>query len=196
MAVAALFGTVVVGIGFSLPVVAKSPPASDEQAVRAIIERTYESYMRPIPEAPADGGYAAENGPGTAMDGYEPPYTATLGALVDRWGKLMQSSDELYILNSFDWFCQCQDNDNKTAKLVRQSYKAAGKDRIDATVLFSPGQWNGKDSGKPLLFRFKREAGAWKLDDLKFGEGGGTLRRDLASDIKDATRDQAAVHKH
>lgn len=190
MAVAALFGT-----AFSLPVIAKGPAANDEQAVRAIIARTYASYTRPIPEAPEDGTYAPDNGPGSAMDGYEPPYTASLDALVDRWGKLMQSSDELYILNSFDWFCQCQDNDNGTARLVRHSYKAAGKDRIDATVLFSPGKWEGKDHGRPLLFRFKREAGAWKLDDLKFAEGG-TLRRDLASDIADATRDQTAVHKH
>jgi hypothetical protein len=102
----------------------------------------------------------------------------------------MKATDELYNMNSFDWYCQCQDFDNKTAKIVKQSYRSTGKDRLDATILFSPGWVEMGEAGAPLLFRFKREGGKWKLDDLRF-DGGGTLRKDLDSDIKDATRDQA-----
>jgi hypothetical protein len=177
MAVAALFGT-----AFSVPVVAKSPASSDEQAVRAIITKVYEGYSRLETDDQTETEVASR---------YEPPYSATLSLLVARWSNLMEANDELYNLNSFDWYCQCQDFDNTKAKIVKQTYAAVGKDRIDANIRFSAG-WN---TTQPLLFRFRREGGAWKLDDLKFAAGG-TLRRDLASDIKDATRDQAKAHKH
>jgi hypothetical protein len=106
--------------------------------------------------------------------------------LVDKWAALMQATDELYGLNSFDWYCQCQDNDNATSKLVRQKYTLAGKDRITANILFSPGQFEGKHTGAPLIFYFKREAGEWKLDDMKFNDFT-KLRKGLAEDIKDAS---------
>jgi len=168
------------------PVNAKKPVAADEAAVREIIAYVYEGYSLSID----DTAEPVENG----LDAYQPPYTATLGAQVARWSGLMHSTDELYNLNSFDWYCQCQDFDSKTAKIVKQSYKAAGKDRIDANVLFSSGWVEKGHAGAPLLFRFKREGGKWKLDDLKF-ESGGTLRKALAGDIKDATRDQAKAQR-
>lgn len=173
---------------------AKKPAAQDEAAIKSIIDRVYAAYTQPYPDPPADGDYAADNGPGAAMDGYEPPYTASLEKLVDQWGALMQASDELYILNSFDWYCQCQDNDNNSAKLVRYSLSLTGKDRIAANILYSPGKVDGKDSGAPLIFLFKREGGAWKLDDLKFHRSS-TLRKGLISDIKDAQKDQQSKVK-
>jgi hypothetical protein len=168
---------------------AKPPAAQDEAAVRAMIERTYAAYTRPMPDAPDDGSYAADNDPGAAMDGYELPYTASLGDLIDRWGTLMRSADEIYQLNGFDWYCQCQDNDNNSAKLVSQHYSVTGKDRMAVKIIYSPGRVDGKDSGDPLIFLFKREGGAWKLDDMKFHDFT-TLRKGLAADIKDAQRDQ------
>lgn len=171
------------------PAHAKKPAASDEAEIRSMIERIYAPYSQPYPDPPEDGSALPDNDPGAAMDGYELPYTATLDKLVAQWSGLMQATDELYRLNSFDWYCQCQDNDNATAKLVRQSYKQAGKDRIDVNVLFSPGRYEGRDMGAPLLFRFKRESGAWKLDELKFNRSG-SLRRGLAKDIDDAIHDK------
>jgi len=171
------------------PAHAKKPAASDEAEIRSMIERIYAPYSQPYPDPPEDGSALPDNDPGAAMDGYELPYTATLDKLVAQWSGLMQATDELYRLNSFDWYCQCQDNDNATAKLVRQSYKQAGKDRIDVNVLFSPGRYEGRDMGAPLLFRFKRESGAWKLDELKFHRSG-SLRRGLAKDIDDAIHDK------
>ncbi len=178
MAVAALFGTAI-----SLPALAKSPSSADEQAVRAIIEKVYAGYSGPALEIST----AEETSATDAASRYEPPYSAMLDPLIARWTKLMEANDELYSLNSFDWYCQCQDFDNTKAKIVKQTYKAAGKDRIDANIIFSPGS----NSKQPLLFRFKRENGAWKLDDLKF-HASGTLRGDLANDIKDAEKDLKA----
>jgi Protein of unknown function (DUF3828) len=175
--------TVLFSAAFSVPTIAKSPVAADEQLVREIIGKVYEGYSRSTPDTPTAEEAAATE----AVSRYEPPYSATLTPLIKRWTKLMEANDELYNLNSFDWYCQCQDYDNSKAKIVRQTYKAAGKDRIDANVIFSAG-WNAK---QPLLFRFKREGGAWKLDDLKF-HSSGTLRGDLASDIKDAEKDLKA----
>jgi hypothetical protein len=163
---------------FAVPALAKSPAPSDEQAVRAIIAKVYEGYSR----LETDDAATTE-----AASRFEPPYSATLAPMVARWTNLMEANDELYTLNSFDWYCQCQDFDNTKAKIVKQTYKASGADRIDANIRFSAG-WN---KSQPLLFRFRRDAGAWKLDDLKFAAGG-TLRRDLASDIKDAEKDLKA----
>ena len=182
-------GVALVSVALISPAHAKKPAASDEAEIRSMIERIYAPYSQPYPDPPDDGSALPDNDPGAAMDGYELPYTATLDKLVAQWSGLMQATDELYRLNSFDWYCQCQDNDNATAKLVRQSYKQAGKDRIDVNVLFSPGRYEGRDMGAPLLFRFKRESGAWKLDELKFHRSG-SLRRGLAKDIDDAIHDK------
>jgi hypothetical protein len=179
-------GVVLASAALISPLHAKKPVAADEVAVRDIIAKVYEGYSISTEDTAPEGTEAVEGGPDT----YQPPYTDTLGTQVARWSNLMKATDELYNMNSFDWYCQCQDFDNKTAKIVKQSYKSTGKDRIDGNILFSPGWVEKGQAGAPLLFRFKREGGAWKLDDLRF-DGGGTLRRDLDSDIKDATRDQA-----
>ena len=60
-------------------------------------------------------------------------------------------------------------------------------------MVFSPGQsQDGKDSGAPLIFNFKREGSEWKLDDLKFDDFT-TLRKGLAADIRDAQKDKAKL---
>jgi hypothetical protein len=179
-------GVALVSAALFAPAHAKKPGSADEAAVREIIAYVYEGYSLSI----EDTAEPVDNGP----DAYQPPYTTTLGAQVARWSGLMKSTDELFNLNSFDWYCQCQDFDSKTAKITKQSYKAAGKDRIDANVLFSTGWVEKGHAGAPLLFRFKREGGKWKLDDLKF-ESGDTLRKALAGDINDATRDQAKAQR-
>ena len=181
-------GAVLMGAALCAPVHAKKPVAADEAAVREIVAYVYEGYSLSSENMPTEGLEETNDGP----DAYKPPYTDTLGAQIARWSGLMMATDELYNLNSFDWYCQCQDFDSKTAKVTKQSYKAAGKDRIDATILFSTGWVKKGYAGVPLLFRFKREGGVWKLDDLKF-DSGSTLRKDLASDIEDATRDREKV---
>jgi hypothetical protein len=179
-------GAALLGAALSVSAVAKKPAAAEEAAIRAMIERVYAPYSQPIPEAPEDGSAVPDNDPGAAMDGYKLPYTNSLGELIDKWSVLMQSADEIYNLNGFDWYCQCQDNDNATSKLIRQKYSQTGKDRIKADILFSPGQYEGKHTGAPLIFYFRRESGEWKLDDMKFNDFT-TLRKGLVEDIKDAS---------
>lgn len=166
---------------------AKQPAQQDEAVVRDIVAKIYAPYSQPLPEAPDDGSYAPDNAAGAAASGYEPPYTLSLGALITRWDKLMQESEELYGLNGFDWYCQCQDNDNATAKLLSQRYKLRSKGQIEATIVFSPGRGPEGDQGAPLRLRFRNEGGAWKIDDLTF-EDGSTLRKSLLNDIADASK--------
>ncbi len=166
---------------------ARAPAPQDEAVVRDIVAKIYAPYSQPIAEAPEDGSYAPENAAGAAASGYEPPYTQSLAALIARWDRLMQESEELYGLNGFDWYCQCQDNDPSTSRVVRQNYAAKGKDAIEAKILFSPGRYEGKDMGAPLVFRFKREGGQWRIDDLRFQDSD-TLRKGLAEDIKAASK--------
>jgi hypothetical protein len=189
MTVKILWGAALLGAALSASASAKKPAAADEAAVRTMIERLYAPYMQPIPEV---DDARPDNEPGAGMDGYELPYTQSLDALVSKWSGLMQKTEELYGLNSFDWYCQCQDNDVSTSRLVKHNYAVAGKGLITANVLFSPGQYEGKATGQPLTFQFRREDGQWKLDDLKFSDKS-TLRKGLASDIKDATKDLKAA---
>jgi hypothetical protein len=175
---AACFGT-----ALSAPVLAKKPAAQDEAAVRAMIERVYTPYRKSPEYDPAD----LDSTPAV----FELERTASLSSLEQRWENLMEQTGELYAMNGFSWYCQCQDYDTISAKLVRQIYKQVGRDRIDAEVLFSPGSYDGRTTGKPLTFRLRRENGVWKLDDLKFSDKS-TLRAGLAQDIKDATQDLEA----
>jgi hypothetical protein len=171
--VAALLGVAMVS-----PAQAKKPAAEDEAAIRAMIEQVYAVYYRAAPGEQETEEY-------TPVNEYELPYSAALGPLIARWEDAV-TGEELYSYNSFDWYCQCQDYDEKSARMISQTYALKGKDRIEANILFSPMRTDKGDVGEPLIFKFRREGGAWKLDDLKFSDGS-TLRKGLPQDIKDAT---------
>lgn len=161
---------------------AKGLRPADEAAVREIVRQVYEGYSKPIAEAPEDGSYAPDNEAGSAIDGYEPPYSASLDALIQKWMPY-GSGEEVMGMNDFDWYCQCQDFDSKSARIVSQSYKAKGANKIIGKVVFDPVG----GAGAPLIFTFVREPTGWALDDLKFNEGG-TLRSGLAQDIADGEK--------
>jgi hypothetical protein len=132
----------ILSIAIALPLhaaVAKSPATQDEAAVREIVVKIYAPYSQPVPEVPEDGSYAPDNAAGAAASGYEPPYTQSLAAQIARWDSLMQESEELYGLNGFDWYCQCQDNDNATAKLLSQHYKLRSKGGLKPLSSFRRG---------------------------------------------------------
>lgn len=154
------------------PAFAKKPAAADEAAVREIVRQIYADYNR-----------VTEDSPEVATEGYEPTYSASLDALVQKWMPYA-SGDEVYPMADFDWYCQCQDFDTKTAHVVSQSYQAKGAGTIVAKVVFSGFEGN---KGSPLIFTFIKEANGWALDDLKFDEGG-TLRSGLQQDISDGEK--------
>lgn len=151
------------------PVAAKKPVAADEAIVRSIIQQVYAGYSRVEPDSPE-----------FATEGYEPPYSASLDALKQKWIPV-GSGGELVEMNGFDWYCQCQDYSAKVARITAQKYEVKSKDRIEAKIHFAPG--GGK--GTPLIFYFIRENGAWVMDDLRF-DGGNTLRKGLQDDIDSA----------
>jgi Protein of unknown function (DUF3828) len=166
------------------PTLAKKPVGADEAAVRHIINRVYEGYSRPFeelfPELPDDAPPRPDNSPGLAIDGYETPYSASLASLVEKWLPFARG-DEVGAMNDFDWYCQCQDFDPKTAKITAQNYRSKSKNKMEVKVSFTAG-W---DEGSPLTFYFIRENGMWVMDDLRF-DGGSTLRKGLRSDIDDS----------
>jgi Protein of unknown function (DUF3828) len=153
-------------VSVSGPVIAKKPSIADETAVRALIKNVYAVYLKQPTE------------PGSEMA--ELPHTKSLKILLEHWQSLL-TKDEVTTLSDFDWFCQCQDWDAKTAHIESQTYTARGQDKIDANVRFSAG-W---DEGASLRFMFSRENGVWKLDDLKFTDGD-TLRKSLLREIAEA----------
>ncbi len=155
---------------------AKSSVGGDEVLVRGIITRIYAGYSKPIPTQEQLPSREID----ATVDGYEPPYSASLTALVARW-KASSVEGEVQGMGDFDWYCQCQDYDDKTARLTSQHYTKRDQSHIDADVRFTIG-WR---ASSPLKLMFVREGSAWKLDDLKF-EDGNTLRSGLQRDIVDA----------
>lgn len=168
----------------AIPADAKQPIPADEVAVRAMVARLYAGYSKPIPtEEPEQE--LPDNEHGSAIDGYELPYSVSLNDLVRHW-KAVSTVDEVSGMGDFDWYCQCQDYDPKKAGIAAQSYKARGKDQIEARIRFTIG-WR---QASPLKFTFVRENQSWKLDDLLF-EDGHTLRAGLRQDISDAAKKAA-----
>jgi Protein of unknown function (DUF3828) len=153
-------------VSVSGPVIAKKPSIADETAVRALIKNVYAVYQKQPTE------------PGSEMAVLQ--HTKSLQILVEHWQSKL-TNGEVTTLSDFDWFCQCQDWDAKTAHIESQTYVVRGHDKIDANVRFIAG-W---DEAATLTFMFKRENGGWKLDDLKFTDGD-TLRKSLVREIAEA----------
>lgn len=175
------------------PVAAKRPAAADENAVREIVKQIYVGYSTPMdelfPDVPDGEEPKPDNDAGAAVDGYEAPYSKSLDALIERW-KPVGTGDELRRMNSFDWYCQCQDFDPKSAKMNSEKYDLRGKDKIDAKLEYAPV--GGK--GLKLTIIFVREDGHWVMDDLKFYDRT-TLRKGLLGDIKDAAEEAKEAAK-
>jgi len=151
------------------PAYAMKPEAADEAAIRGIIQQVYSGYSRRKSESPE-----------TVTEGYQPPYSASLDALIQKWMPV-GSGEDVTQMNSYDWYCQCQDYDPKHSTVATQQYEAMSKSKIEAKVEFAP--MGGK--GKPLTFVFIRENGQWVMDDLRFADGN-TLRNGLHEDIAGA----------
>lgn len=176
------------------PTAAKAPKSADEAAVREIVKKIYTDYSKPFdevfPEVPEGEDPPPDNPPGSAVGGYEPPYSKSLDALIERWTPIAQG-DELRPMSDFDWYCQCQDWTSELAKMNSEKYELRGKDKIDAKLRYAPVG----GEGEKLTIRFIRENGAWVIDDLVMS-GGLTLRKGLLSDISDAAKEAAQAAKN
>jgi hypothetical protein len=164
---------------------AKAKPVSaDQVAVAAIVEAIYKDYSKPIPDATDETAQESADRLDADLLKEKTLYTLSLRAILDRWNRIAHG-DEIYGMNDFDWYCQCQDFDPKTAKLVSQKSTIRGKDAIDVVTRFSAG-WGDK-KGSRMLFKFKREGSAWKIDELIM-EDNLSLRAGLLGDIKEAAK--------
>jgi Protein of unknown function (DUF3828) len=166
-------------------VLAKPKPVSaDQAAVAAIVEQIYADYSKPMQGATDDISQEPADSLESELQKEKLLYTLSLRSLLDRWNPIAHG-DELYAMNSFDWYCQCQDFDPKTAKLISQKTTIRGKDAIDVKTRFSRG-W-GDNKGVPMVIKFKREGAAWKIDELIMDKNM-SLRAGLLDDIKEAAK--------
>jgi hypothetical protein len=164
---------------------AKAKPIStDQTAVLAIVENIYNDYNKPNTDETETESDSTTNSAEAEIQREKLLYSKSLRALLDRWNPIAHG-DELYTMNSFDWYCQCQDFDPKTAKLINKSALNRGKDSIDVKTRFSAG-WGDK-KGSPMLIKFRREDGVWKIDELIM-EDNMSLRAGLRDDIKEAAK--------
>ena len=81
--------------------------------------------------------------------------------LITHWQSVVPE-DEPDALNDGDWLCQCQDWDPAGFRMKIVSHKSAGPDVAEVEVDIYLGFGEPRDA----FLEFRREEGAWRLDDL------------------------------
>ena len=168
---AALAGLLLAWLPIGGFAIAAESAAEEQQAVQSIVERIYSGYTKASTTVEASRPTW-----GSTPDGYVPAKSAALNALVEEWRSSVD--DDVFEMNTFDWYCQCQDYDEAKAHIVSQSYDTPGEGRILATVSFDVGY----SEAQIMIFHFLLEGGVWTIDDLVF-QGGEHLREGLESDL-------------
>lgn len=133
---------------------------ADEARVRSIVNSIYAAYNQP-----------------TSSEKAPVPYSPSTAALYKQYQDLTKD-EEQPALSEFDHYCECQDFDEKQARLQTVNMVRVGPDLIDATaqyVLFRGEQ------PKRTRIRFQK-SGSWKIHDI-FWANGGTLRGTLTEEI-------------
>jgi hypothetical protein len=156
--------------------------AADAAGINAHIRAVYSAFLNP----PLAEGARDPNGWVNGPDGTT-RYASRTEALIAEW-KRLSDPDEVTALSDFGWECQCQDWDDKTAKLWPATLSAAPGGRIDARFRFSAG-WKDVDT---MHFRYIKEGGKWLPEDIFF-TGGGQLTQMLRQEIAEAKT--AKAHK-
>jgi hypothetical protein len=143
---------------------------ADDMSVRAAVRAIFKPYMTKSPDdTPAAWQY--------------PVYAQATKALIARWQKATANPDEVTSLSDFDWLCQCQDYDAKTARIISVTTQAtAGGAEVKA--VFSPG-WKQKS---PLRLMMVKEKGRWMIADLVFEGDGPPLTTQLREEIAEAAK--------
>lgn len=154
-----------------LGAVATGPAASQtavsaEAQIKAAVQHIYARYQRsPLAPGPADD---------RAL------YSRRTAALIARW-HAGRPDDDVTMMGDFDWFCQCQDYDEKSFAITSLRVRKRGAGFYDAQVAYHLG-W-GSRAGLTLVM--VREGSVWKVDDIGFARDAATktLRADLAAEI-------------
>jgi Protein of unknown function (DUF3828) len=131
------------------PAPVKLSPA-DDAAVRAAVRAIYRPYAtKDAATTPAAWDY--------------PIYAQATNALIASWKKATANPDEVTAMSDFDWLCQCQDYDYKTAKITGITTRSI-RGGAEANVLFTPG-WKEKSQ---LRLMMVKEKGRWMISDMVF----------------------------
>jgi hypothetical protein len=144
------------------------PATSPESEVKVAVEAIYARYRgSPLAGGPADDSTR---------------YTSRTAALIARWHS-GQPEDEVTPLGDFDWFCQCQDYDEKSFAITALTVRKGRAGAYEAAIAYDLG-WGSKAQLRLILIR---EQGDWKVDDILFARdtGVGTLRAGLAAEVRD-----------
>lgn len=129
---------------------AAAPPAgTDAAALDAAVADVFHPYTRD-----SDGKAAWDY----------PIWSREVTALIDHWQRVVPP-DEPDALNDGDWLCQCQDWDEKGFKTIIGAPRMTGADAAEVDVKIDLGFSEARDLREARLL-FRREAAAWKLDDI------------------------------
>ncbi|MDE8654114.1 DUF3828 domain-containing protein [Novosphingobium album (ex Liu et al. 2023)] len=128
--------------------------ACEARPVDPALDQAVKAIYAPYAITSADGTY-----PPTAWE--RPLYSKDVTALISRWEAVMPE-DDVDDLNDGDWLCMCQDWDSRVFKADVLSTAMTGADA--AHVVVSVAVF-GTETRKAEL-DFRREDGAWKLDEM------------------------------
>lgn len=150
----------------SLGTPAAAAPKDAQASVKSAIHAIYARYRAPASATGADD---------------EKVYSSRTRALIARWHAAMPD-DEVTTLGDFDWFCQCQDFDDKNFAVTAINLTPGKAGSYLANVRYAAG-WGSRDQ---LVLVMVPEGGGWKVDDIRFGrkEGVASLRAGLADEIR------------
>lgn len=114
-----------------------------------------------------------------------PIFSAEVNALIAHWQRVLPP-DEPDRLNDGDWLCQCQDWDERAFRTSAGAPRKLADDMAELDVKIDLGFPEAAGLRDARLI-FRREDGAWKLDDIfapeAFPQGlKQTLRETIAED--------------
>ena len=136
------------------------------------LERQVDATLRQ-----AYGPYLKENG--GASDWQRPVFTPATRQLIRAW--MRHNGEELTGLNSFGWFCECQDWDWRAFGWKRTAIRQLAPGRIEVRVRVIVVSGSSLEQRQVLV----RQGSRWLIDDLFAG--------DIPKGIKAAMRAELAV---
>jgi hypothetical protein len=121
-------------------------PAADSTAIEARVKAMFRPYSLPS----------------TSKSAWEYPiFSAETAALIAHWQRVLPK-DEPDALDDGDWFCLCQDFDQKAFRAVPGAAQGVAPGVVEVQVRLDLGF--GETRNERLVF--KKEANGWRLDDL------------------------------
>lgn len=142
-----------IGILATLLLAGAALPAVDQAAINARVTQIFRPYSRPT-SAPMPAVWDQH------------VFSAETAALIAHWKRAMPRH-EVDDLNDGDWFCMCQDWDDKKFKAQPTGQRVLSPGVVEVTVRVDVGF----DEPRNERMLFRKEGAAWLLDDLFAADG-------------------------